>query len=103
MIMTPREIEDNAKAWTVDDVIVQLQALPGETRKRPFAVWDSEYGDSPYYGQLSLQEQFVTVTPDWTPEMLNELKKFRDEQDAVRRSRLWAQPEVQDAKKKGLL
>jgi|SRR5882724_6567251 len=101
--MTPHEIVNNAKKWTVDEVIEQLQALSEDDRKKPFALWDNEYGDSPYYGQLHIQELFVTITPDWSPEMMAELKKFHDEQEVRRRHNLWERPEVQDAKKKGLL
>lgn len=82
-----KKIHDEAKIFTVDEVIAQLKALPKDVRKRPFAVWDNEDGDSPYYGELVVHEQIVTITSWWTDDMNNKLVELRNERERALRAR----------------
>jgi hypothetical protein len=101
--MTPQEIEKNAPTWTIQMVIDQLMLLNEETKKLPFSVYSSEYGNEPYHGIFKVQDGLGYFTAEWTPEMEREYYAFRIAEDDKRRHEHWNRPEVQEAKEKGLL
>jgi hypothetical protein len=96
-------IQSEAKAYSVQDVIDQLTALPDVVKQRMFSLWDDEEGDAPYYGELRVHEQMVTMTPDWTKEMHAQMIAARKASEAQSWRDSWNRPEVLDAKEKGLL